>query len=724
MLAAAAAFAMLPPVAQLLLARDGQIDNRLVRSAMWFVGFAGLGFAALLAAFAVRPGLARGIGAWLRRRWTLLAGSAVALAAAAMAAFFIYAQHRNSVDLLARLDPDSPIAAEVRRLNSEQGANAALNRLAQHFISRPHRPLLLPVELWGLTKRQSEQLAEQVVRGEIGRATATTDYAWKPGDGIRWSAPTPQGVLWQLQRQVFLMNLLREPADEDLRPRVHFAQSYVETWRRGNPVWPNVNPYAWNDDATSNRIQAHILLMQRARQAGVASAEQELAFLRSLVQHGDRLASPSEYNRKTNHGLMQNCALLAISAHYPELDAGGRWRAIAIDRMTDQLSRTVSPDGEFLEISPGYQIYATCWVMWFVTTAREAGIQLPDSHEKAARGMLAFCRELLQPDRSLPGIGDTKIAPRDLSGWPWQRLGDWPEVAALRRAAAPTGQMPNEPAARLWPRSGYFLLRAAAPRWDEQGGMFLAMRTGPQTKAHEYHDALSMTLFGNGRPLITGADYPGYFNMDLRHRSVATRSQNTVSVDGRSQRLGEAPVLFSRVESDDSGQPLFAAVSAESRLYDDAVHRRTLIYGPRAGAVLLIDELLADEPHDYRQHFRLNPQFAFTLHDGRIVATAAGRPMLTMTSTVLNEGKANRPSATSADPMVQFETRDANATFVTVLDVSADQSEAGLQVNSDAIQWRGDRGSVTVRLPVRSTDDVLWQGPAGGRSPASQADNP
>lgn len=510
------------------------------------------------------------------------------------------------------------------------------------------------------------------------------------------------------------MDVLRQAVPEIDEAVLNDAAAFVDQWRRENPVWPSSHRYAWNDDVTSNRIQAHMLLMDRRRARGLTSKAEESAFLRSLIQHADELMKPERYNPLTNHGMMQNVALLTIAVGYPEFDKDGMWRRTAVARTEQYVRDAVTADGVLRELTPEYHWFGTTQLLWFVAVCRREDLPFDSRVEESVRRMLRFCRELLQPDRSLPMIADSHGLRRSLAYWPLDELPRWPEIAELRAATMDTTRMPNEPGARLWGDSNYFILRAGAPAWTFESALMLVLKTGSFSRAHFHPDALSVALYANGRPLLSGPGYPDYEVSTHREEVIATYNQNTVSVDGRSQeRRTEPNVMFCdirrRTELTGTG-PELVVVQAQAEAYPSVSHRRTICYGPSRTAVLVVDEMNSNDEHDYRQHFRIGSGCIGKPESRRVRVTAesGSRSLLSIETRVIRAGMVEVPIPEFRHRVVSYPGRGTDVTFVSILDCGGVAANPEINLQQSTLQWTGTEGTLRVRLPARSKADFDW----------------
>ena len=699
--------AVSPPLLAMLASEDGRIDSPRARQLLWTAS-AAAALVALAAGWLLtcdRMSVIRGFWrlAW-RTRW--FAAAAILIALGVVAWRYV---RRDHVDLLARVAPSDALAATVAEAR-RAGQTDALKALADHFLAKKSRPFVTPWMVWITPRSDSERIADAVADGVIVRRWDMPPVRWNVGEPLDWSSRTPLFIVHDYQAQEFTAHLLAtDPPDEKLR----WALAFFDEWRRANPAAFNFNAFAWGDGPMSQRIQARLWLQDELRRRELSTREVELDFLRDVIRHADKLRVEAHHNYRTNHGMMQNCALLDIAVACPELDRESRWRETAIARMRRHLLETVTPEGVFREIAPRYHFhFATTMAVWFVALCQQAGIELAPLFEDRARKMVAFSRELLLPDRTLPRIADSDGHVPDASLWPWQELPDWEELRELRAALTNASAPPNAPGARLWDAPGYFILRAPSPDWTVREGLALTLRVGPRSLAHEHYDALAITLFARGRSLIDGPGYLDNNETGYRRLCLATPSQSTVSVDNQSQAPGGSIVRFCDIRPEpptetgdrgSGGAPEFVALQGEARLYAGVTHRRTLFYGPNLGDALVIDELDSAAQHIYRQHFRAGDGLDVWSAPGtaRLSTTCAAgmTSLLNMESWAIAGDDVFKPGGSATGPVVSFAASGQRVTFVTLLRTSVDTGSR-VQVGAAQIEWLGSAGAARIGLPV------------------------
>ena len=712
-----------PPVLGPLAAPDGAIEDRGKLVLLWCFVLVAASAASMCFWLAmsthpkpsairrrIRPYIER---VWRLRYWAILLAGVCSLIG--LGGYHLYAWRANRVDLIERLEPSHAMAQHFLSIAESQGQEAALDALADECRLRRPTVRLTPCQLWNTEPQVSRCRRDAFVAGDLGTACGLPmETHWRPGDPIPWGTRSETARPFSLQRQTFLFDSLRETGSEVDEAVLDDSAAFVDQWRRENLVWPNSHHYAWNDDVTSNRIQAHMFLMDRRRARGLTSKAEELAFLKSLIQHADQLMKPELYNSRTNHGMMQNAALLSIAVGYPEFDKDGMWRKTAISRTEQYVREAVTADGVLRELTPEYHWFGTAQLLWYAAMCHREGLPLDSRVEESLRRMLRFCRELLQPDRSLPMIADSHGLRRSLANWPLDELPPWPEIEELRTATMDTTRMPNEPGAGLWGDSNYFILRAGAPAWTFESALMLVFKTGSLSRAHFHPDALSVALYANGRPLLSGPGYPDYEPTTHREEVIATYHQNAASVDGRSQEWKTAPDVpvceIRRRTAPPPAEPELVVVQARAEAYRGVSHRRTIAYGPSRTAVLIVDEMNSSDEHDYRQHFGIGPGCIGQPESRRIrvVAESGGRLLLSIETRAIRAATVDVPAPELRERVVSYPGRGTHVTFVTILDCGGSAATPEIDLQRSTLKWTGTEGTLKIRLPARSRTDFDW----------------
>jgi hypothetical protein len=455
--------------------------------------------------------------------------------------------------------------------------------------------------------------------------------------------------------------------------------------------------------------------MDELRRRGLADEAEERAFLKCLIRHADWLADDDKYNAETNHGMMQNMALLTIAFGYPEFDRDGTWRSKAIERTERLLDDSFTDNGVCLELTPMYHVFMLKQACWYLVFCRHHGITPPAPTARKIRAAFAVAAELSFPNHTLPGLADTGGGRFSLAGWPVEQLPDWPEARRLAEATDDVSGPPlNTPGVRYYPESGYFILRAAAPEWTRDQALALCLKTRSKSRAHTHPDLFGFALYAGGQAILQGPGYVSYGGG--RRRGIGTWNQSTVSVGQESQTIGIGRPLFldtfpvvseataGAVQRLDT-PPEFVAFAATAETYPGVQHTRGVFYGPETGELVVIDEMSSGEAQEYFQNFRLSPWCSAQPAGDVVHLTVAPRinkSLSIRTWVAVGAG----PELTPVQPLideqsVRFAVKGDKVTFVTRLSVGFREGDVKMSPDG-SIVWRGSRGRLTLARPLKS----------------------
>lgn len=683
-----------PPVLGRLVTADGQIDGGLcLLFALWAValGAGGAGMAWLWqgARWQQRHGQPPN---WRTAAGRLLvataAGTALGLALG-LGCVGLWAWQRSVPDALADLDPRHPDAAAVEAARARDGMAAARAKLGERLRGR--RALeLAPYHLWTSDAGAACARRRRAVAGELGGITDAPAFAWRPGQPV--PPVDDPAVRFACERQTLLLPLVVGRCEPVLdRAAAVLAAAFVTEWRRSRVRFPEFRSYTWDDDPTANRVFAHLAVQEAQRDLRLTQPADEVALLASMLQHGAALLDPALHNLETNHGMMQNAALVRLALAYPEQAARGRWLDAARSWTRAYLAHAVATDGTSRELAPGYHGFIAAQVVWIACALRLAGLPAPDL-EATARKMVAMDALLRTPDGGYPLIGDTGAGGPNVAGWPWAHLPAWPEFAGLQAI----GRGEAVTAGVLWQSdAGYGILRT--PAGGRQGAVLATLMAGPPATAHGHQDKLAVTLFARGRRLLDGPGYPSFEDAVTRARLLSTPAHNAVTVDGVAPGT---TATFERWEPI-AGRPGPAAIVRARRTDAGGVQvERTLAFGLGDDAILWVDRVAAQPARPWRIHFRPGPGVQARVAGDRIelVDAAAGTALGGIEVHAGHLGGALLAPAAAPD-----------ATLACA--VPAGVAQAVTLVRWDAAAWTG------TGLAVQEAGEVAWRAPAGAAAP-------
>lgn len=386
---------------------------------------------------------------------------------------------------------------------------------------------------------------------------------------VRFHHHTDRDLLTHPNGRVQLLAAAMQPAEQLLRAYEDGGERrYFEAALAATLEWADFDAgrwlplgLVWNDHALAARLiyLARFWAVYRADpDFDPADGRRLLAF---VYRTAERLARPSLYAARTNHGVMQDLALLHAAIAFPDLPGTRGRLQTALARLRQHLGYYVSPGGLVLEHSASYQELGVELLRSLQLYL--ALLQAPDPHwqslASAARCLLA---DLARPDDSLPFYGDSH-----------GRLVVPGMAAELRSALAGACR---QQALRIDSEFGYLL--ANDGRGSEQ--LFVAWTNFP-TRSHKHADELSAYLWHAGIDWWGASGYWPYSDPQ-RSAAIGWRGTNAPHLLGEAaDSRRKAQLLASAVD----GQRLFVELARSTGA--GRLHRQLL--RPAPGIWLVLD---------------------------------------------------------------------------------------------------------------------------------------
>lgn len=278
-------------------------------------------------------------------------------------------------------------------------------------VTAQHRSLLLELSMIDLAESRSQDITPQQAAAAVDAGSIViprltlgrwplTGYP----DDIHRGPPTFRLFMSSLALEHLLMRLWRQSGDERL---LAIVLDRVGQLARHEAAQRHDRGFLWNDHAIASRVSVlvHCWLALQDRPALRERHSREL--LGFALRTGRMLQHADHFTVRTNHGFMQNLALLQLAAAFPALADAASWRMTADQRLKTQMAFYVSDEGVVLEHSPGYHLIGTQLIALAQRLRQASG--LPDDERLKAAGVASasVLRGLLRPDGTLPAIGNT-----------------------------------------------------------------------------------------------------------------------------------------------------------------------------------------------------------------------------------------------------------------------------------------------------------------------------
>lgn len=377
---------------------------------------------------------------------------------------------------IARVEPDAAVIAK----SSGVPASKKLIEIAR---------IKFAVDL-DINANQRTEAAEAILKGFL-HAPSFLTTPLKLGDwpaDLSYGSPTFQLAMASFATENLLLDEFESSGDSRFYHRARDRVLAFADWESRQR-----EPYAflWNDHAIAARIAVLIRVWNLLREDHVATPAQRASLVALIARSGELLAKPNQFTVRTNHGVIQNVALLQIAAAFPDLPQAPQWRTLALSRLELQMSFYVSDEGVVLEHSSGYHVFGHQLIDDAVQLVRLNGLAPSQRLLNALTTTSNFSRLLLRPDGTLPLVGNTGFTGH--------------EDRTSKPESSPVSQEPLT-GNYLFPLSGYSI-------WWTDGtapSQTLVAWAKHDRHGHKHADEPSLHFWSQGFDWITATGYWPY----------------------------------------------------------------------------------------------------------------------------------------------------------------------------------------------------------------------
>lgn len=499
------------------------------------------------------------------------------------------------------------------------------DRLCRHEITLLGYP---PVDLGGEIDWHRDP-----VTGQVWEQRFWTDY--RPVQDNRGRDPK---IIHELNRHQHLPRLAKAYLLTGNERYASEAVAQLNSWIDQNPSGRGIN---WQSSLeigirTISWLWTIFLLLP-SRAFDETSAQRIGDSLFAQLEHVNRYTSL--FTSPNTHLIGEAAALFIAGLVFQDRNRPAVWLRQGAALLAEAAEKQVLDDGVYGELSSCYHCYALDFYLQATALAEQNGFHFPEPVPHRVRGMLRFLMHLTRPDGTLPALGDDDggralaLHKRD-----YRSFQDGLCVGAIlyRRAdfKHQAGAFSEE---ALWmlgedgweayrqfesreptetqvyfPSAGYLVQRSG---WGPLANhlVFDCGGLGMLTGAHAHADALSVTLFSQGRELLVD---PGTFVYNCapewRNYFRSTPAHSTVTIDGLDQaeqggtfhwktKLGSraaqefTPPGIEYLEGEHDGY---------RRVPQGVIHRRRLLYVPPDSWIVADDfRGCGEHTFDFYYHF-------------------------------------------------------------------------------------------------------------------------
>jgi len=520
-----------------------------------------------------------------------------------------FAEHLE--ELFAALEP-SKIGKEYEKALAEEAYEKAVHLCATYYRNKPE------CNLEELSCRGSYQVQE--ADKAIAGIMCELNIEWTfPGGDIDFlfnptkiQGPVNHEWLWVLNRHFYWRNMARTyTATGEKKYAVAFEKQLLK-W-----IAQTYIPKFWNGPGSAWRtLECGVRLLgtwqvafQAFRKSEDVSDVALLLMIASMYRQCLHLIANPMYE---NWIIVETNGVYTFSSLFPEFSDAEKNRAIAIERILEEIKLQTLPDGMHYELSPDYHGLTFNCIANFYSLAIEFGRteeiprELITHLEKAANTVIALCT----PGFTQPRTNDcytvyTKNTVERIANL----IGKKPEytfVSTDRKEGQPPA---GETASRFLPYAGFAVMRSD---WSSDAA-YLCFDVGPLGQNHMHQDKLNINLYKGNEELIYDDGGGEYEISNMRDYAMSGYAHNTALVDGMAQNREEPKRMMEPIDAGwISNEQFDYAVAVYEDTYGKefkkpAVHKREVRFC-KPGFFCVSDQLSAadDKLHDYEVLFHLD----------------------------------------------------------------------------------------------------------------------
>lgn len=396
------------------------------------------------------------------------------------------------------------------------------------------------------------------------------------------------------------------------------AQKILESWLAYKNDYANQNPFLWYDHGTALRSETLIYYALVMQKAGKADEAFRQTINNLLIEHAEFLANPQSYTSNHNHGIFQDRALIYI-AYFLDNEQSEEWLALAKERLSSQHDYAFNIENVHVENSPGYAFEVMELFLDISNFLSQFGDSYGEDLHAAIYGSAEFMSWMVKPNGTIAEIGDTNSIPdyesahsKDLSQYGNKHL-----IYASTLGAS--GEQPDSNSC-IYPVSGYYFSRSSWSPENFPDSTWCMFKAGYSSKTHKHADDCSFMLYSKGYDIFVDPGWYNYVSGDkYRDYFVSSNAHNTVIADGKTY----SPTA----ENSTKTGILEASLTDE---YDYVLGFNSMYKGVEidrhfyclGDAIILYDDIEAEEEHEYSQLFQLSESVEILSHSDTEVILA------------------------------------------------------------------------------------------------------
>lgn len=448
-----------------------------------------------------------------------------------------------------------------------------------------------------------KKIADKMMQGEltVGSIRETLTYNLETFDWNVQHSSSPgtfQLYLQGLEMVRYLTSAYELTEEIDY---LKLAKKFIYSWSQYglDELAYQENAFAWGDHVMAERTINLIYFYLEATELKGFLKDQEKEELKNFIEiHAERLSNSSYYTMRSNHGVMQDRALIC-AALFLNNELKIDWLDLAAVRLLEQYDfifgeELVCSENAFDYFIADVEMFETILeIVEYDETVREKFNMLKNGLEKSKEITAYF----LLPNGYSPIFGDSVLT----NEFPDYMLKN--NIFLYSSTQGKQGKKPGQLSMFL-PQSGYYISREHWRSEDFTNSAWLMFKAGYQNINHKHADELSFMYYVMGHEVFTDCGYYNYTEGWPREYLISAKAHNNIIVDDIPYELKKCDFLktgFSEYENNLAYG--YEKIKAYNYIYNGIDLSRTIYnFGD---AFIIHDMIRSSEKHKYTQLFHL-----------------------------------------------------------------------------------------------------------------------
>ena len=465
--------------------------------------------------------------------------------------------------------------------------------------------------------------------------------SYKHWSQISNDANTDIKFIWEPNRFAFVYTLVRAyVATHDEKYAEAFWQSILD-WAQHDP--PNTGPNWMDGQEIALRLMAWTFGYEHFINLPSSTPERKSQFTLFIAAQAERIYKNVDYaiSTRSNHTISEAFGLWLVGLLFPELKDSEKYFSLGRKLLEQEAAAQIFPDGSYSMYSLNYHRFILHIYLYAIGLAEINNSPFSNQLIYSVTKSIEYLSQFIDPQTGeMPVYGSndgalvlplnncdfTDYRPLMQLGWyitkkeflfepgPWDEDVFWLFGQSAARVAKRT-ETSRAGEIHSFPNGGTYLLR------NTNSHAFIRCTAFRARPSHA--DQLHVDLWIRGHNIACDAGTYLYSGNSIWHNGLARTSvHNTVMVDGRDQMNMVSRFTWTNWSKGRVLQHNENLWQGEHDGYQRVSHQRTVM-PLEDDRWLVIDHLVADEPHHYALHWLLN-DFPFKQKENSVLLSLSG----------------------------------------------------------------------------------------------------